>query len=176
MSNFFSYTTFMNLCLFEKQMQEISVPPPGTHVLSGCTSMFPTIWRIFDFRQRIRNVSNSLYSLIGFFEFTLPVLWFFKASKFFTYCMLIIVTTMTYNPRFDFCYAETSHLCSPCKKTLEKWLLFCYASKHLIIWVFNVFSKVIVECWYVHITVGFLSYYLSILKFFTMTPVKRAFL
>ena len=93
-----------------------------------------------------------------------------KAFKFFAYSMLVTVTIMIYNPRFDFWNAKINHLCSLCKKKREKWPLFCYARKHFTIWVFNIFSKEIVECCYVHLTVG----YLSILKPFTMVPVKRA--
>ena len=88
--------------------------------------------------QAIRIVSNNFCSLIGFprvnWNNMLPVLvfWLSQAFNFFTYSILINVTVMTVNPRFDFCNSEISHFCFVGEKARDKQS-FCYIRTILVL-------------------------------------------
>lgn len=66
---------------------------------------------------------------------TVLVSWFSQAFKFFSYGIIITVTMITLNPKFDICNLETSYLYFLCKKTQDKLFLFCYTWRHSIGWM-----------------------------------------
>ena len=152
--------TFMNLCY----IQNINTWCLASTTRHPCFLWYNPMFRItFVYKLRdfppdispsttlakaIRIVSNNFCSLIGFLRvnwsdmFPVLVFWLSRALKFFVYSILINVTVMAVNQRFDFCNSEISCFCLLGVKTRDK-RSFCYIRTILVLELHIVTSRIL---------------------------------
>ena len=124
---FFHIWLLWTFATYKVLIHGVLLPPIDTHVSYTATLCFVLIlfitWGAFHpdispsttLAKVIRIVSNNFCFLIGFLRakwndmFTVLGFWLSQVFKFFIYSILINVTVMAVNPRFDFCNSEISH-------------------------------------------------------------------
>ena len=70
---------------------------------------------------------------------------------------------------------QTSDLCFLCKNTGDKRSLFCCGRRQSSIWISNIILKVLIECWHVPVTGGYLPSHRNHLKYCEFLPFLQNF-